>query len=96
HLTSAAAERRMLEAYGLNPPRRAVFEDAGFRAREPVVAALGPLLERARPRPVTPFYLMISETLQPELSAAISGIRTPEEAMRRAAAGVRLVLGKRP
>ena len=79
-----------------NPPRRALYDDPVFRAEAPLAAALGPLLARARPRPVTPYYLMISEVLQPELSAAIAGIRPPEKAMARAAAGVRLVLGEAP
>jgi multiple sugar transport system substrate-binding protein len=42
------------------------------------------LMLRARPRPVTPYYLMLSTTLQPEFSAALVGVKTPREAVRHA------------
>jgi multiple sugar transport system substrate-binding protein len=51
------------------------------------------LLERAKPRPVTPYYGMVSDILQSEFSAAISGIRSPEEALRRAQAQCDRVMG---
>ena len=35
----------------------------------------------ARPRPVTPYYLMLSTMLQPELSAALVGVKTPARAV---------------
>jgi multiple sugar transport system substrate-binding protein len=43
-----------------------------------------PIVERARPRPVTPYYNMISDVLQSEFSAGVTGIRTPEAALSRA------------
>jgi multiple sugar transport system substrate-binding protein len=52
-----------------------------------------PMFERARPRPLTPFYTMISDTLQGEFSAALSGIRTPGEALKRAQALVDHIVG---
>lgn len=96
HLTSADAQRRMLEAYGLMPTRPEVFAAVGFAAAHPLAAAVEPALAAARPRPVTPYYLMISEILQPELSAAIAGIRRPADAMRRAAGEVRMLVGETP
>jgi len=39
---------------------------------------------RARPRPVTPAYLMLSTTLQPEFSAALVGVKTPRQAIEHA------------
>jgi multiple sugar transport system substrate-binding protein len=41
---------------------------------------------------VTPYYLMITQVLQPELSAAISGIKTPEEALTSAQKQVEHIL----
>ena len=38
-----------------------------------------------RPRPVTPAYLMLSTSLQPEVSAAVVGVKSPA----RAVAGAR-------
>jgi multiple sugar transport system substrate-binding protein len=46
------------------------------------------MIERARPRPVTPYYPMITDALQAEMSAALVGIRPPAEALRRAQAFV--------
>ena len=37
-----------------------------------------------RPRPVTPAYVMLSTALQPELSAAIVGVKTPEASVAQA------------
>ena len=50
----------------------------------PRIAELAPILERARPRPVTPYYDLISDVLQSEFSAAVTGIRTPARALGRA------------
>ncbi len=79
-LTSTEANVRFARAYGRNPPRRSAYEAPGM---EPFTALL-PMLERASPRPVTPYYGMVSDILQSEFSAAISGVRSPEDALRRA------------
>ena len=86
HLTSADASISLALAYGRNPPRRAPYDDARLAAGAPLVASLRPMVERARPRPVTPYYPMITDVLQGELSAALAGIRSPAEALRRAQA----------
>jgi multiple sugar transport system substrate-binding protein len=86
HLTSPEASLVLARAYGRNPARRAAYADPRLAAANPFVARLLPLLERARPRPVTPYYVMIGDALQGELSAAVSGLRTPAEALRRAQA----------
>jgi multiple sugar transport system substrate-binding protein len=79
-LTSREANVLLAQRYGRNPPRRSAYaalQDTEF-------TTLLPMLERARPRPVTPYYGMITDVLQGEFSAAISGVRSPEEALRRA------------
>jgi multiple sugar transport system substrate-binding protein len=90
-LTSKEALVRLAKAYGRNPPRRSAYaelQDAPF----PQVLEL---LERARPRPVTPYYGMISDILQSEFSAAVSGIRSPEAALQRAQSQCDRVMGAR-
>jgi multiple sugar transport system substrate-binding protein len=86
HLTSAEANVEMAIAYGRNPPRRAPYLDQRLVAGAPIQASLLPIIELARPRPLTPYYPAISDTLQSELSAAITGVRPPGEALRRAQA----------
>ena len=70
--------------YARNPPRPAVYEDPRLRAADPFIANLKDMVERSRPRPVTPYYNLISDVLQSEFSAAVAGLRTPEEALQRA------------
>ena len=88
-LTSPEANVRFARAYGRNPARRSAYSAAGMEG----FVALLPMLERARPRPVTPYYGMISDILQGEFSAAISGVRSPEDALRRAQQQVDRVMG---
>lgn len=79
-LTSKDALVRLAKAHGRNPPRRSAYPEL----QEAPFPQVLELLERARPRPVTPYYGMVSDILQSEFSAAVSGIRTPEAALRRA------------
>lgn len=84
HLTSAEANVVLALSYARVPPRPAVFADPRFREGAPFLATLLPALERARPRPLTPAYLLLSDVLQSEFSAAIVGVRPPAEALGRA------------
>lgn len=86
HLTSLEANLEMALAYGRNPPRRAPYLDPRLVRAVPLTASLLPIIERAKPRPLTPYYPAISDTLQSEMSAAITGVRPPGEALRRAQA----------
>ena len=84
HLTSLEANVVMAVHYGRNPPRRAAYEDPRLRSEAPFIAGLLPAVEAARPRPVTPWYMLVTDVLQGEFSAAVSGIRAPEAALDRA------------
>jgi len=86
YLTSDAANLVMAIAYGRNPPRRAPYLDQKLVRGAPAVAGLLPMVERARTRPLTPYYPAIADTLEAELSAAITAVRPPGEALRRAQA----------
>ena len=83
HLTSTESNRVLAREYGRHPPRRAFYRDAQSAERG-LSPALYPLLEAARPRPATPYYNLLSDALQSEFSAAIVGIRSPEQALARA------------
>jgi multiple sugar transport system substrate-binding protein len=85
-LTSPAANLTFAIAYGRNPPRRLTYSDPALMREAPEIAQLLPIVERARPRPLTPYYGMLSDILQGEFSAAISGIRSPKAALQRAQA----------
>ena len=86
HLTSEDTNITFAIAYGRNPPRRTAYTAPRMTAGAPFVASLLPMLERARSRPHTPYYPAIADTLQAELSAAITKVRSPAEALQRAQA----------
>ncbi len=77
-------QKEILLNVGVLPAHRNVYSDPEVRQALPFLADLLPALERVQPRPVTSYYLMISQILQPELSAVVAGIRSPERAMRSA------------
>ena len=83
-LGSAAAQMDLALAYGFSPPRRSLYHDRGLKAAAPFLVSLEPVFEKARPRPVSPFYVPMSQVLQSEFSAAVSGIKTPSAALAAA------------
>jgi len=84
YLTSLQSEVTLATSYGRNPSRKEAYQDPTLRQGAPFVADLLPVLEHAKPRPVTPYYGMLSDVLQSEFSAIVSGIRPPEVALDRA------------
>ena len=71
---------------GQYPPRRSLWEDPRLAEALGVpLADVRRILESAIPRPVTPVYNELSETLQIHLHRALSGQAAPEEALRQAA-----------
>jgi multiple sugar transport system substrate-binding protein len=87
-------QRQVLLQMGVLAADMHLLAEADIQEQVPHLSDLLPALEHARPRPVTPYYLMISQILQPELSAAVSGLRSPEEAMRSAQQQVEHLLGQ--
>src|SRR5579859_3608542 len=77
HLTSPEANLVIALDHGRSPPRGATYADARLAEGAPLLAGLLPMFERARSRPKTPYYAMISDTLQGEFSAAVTAIRSP-------------------
>jgi multiple sugar transport system substrate-binding protein len=95
YLTSRAVQKELALAVGYKPTRRALYQDPDLLREQPFTASLAGVMLRARPRPVTPYYMMITQVLQPEFSAAISGIKSPEAALASADQQVRVILGRR-
>jgi multiple sugar transport system substrate-binding protein len=84
HLTSPEANLLLATAYARNPARADVYRSEALRQQAPFIASLLPAIERARPRPVSPWYMLLSDSLQGEFSAAISGLRPEAQALGRA------------
>jgi len=83
-LTSLDANIAFAIANGQPPPRKAAYEDERLKTQAPFIASLEPVVVRARPRPVTAYYNMISDVMESEFSAIVTGIRTTPVAFGRA------------
>jgi multiple sugar transport system substrate-binding protein len=75
--------QRALTAAGvaLYPTRVALYRDPVAVRAHPDMPRFHDLALSARPRPVTPYYLMLSTTVQPEFSAVLVGVKTPRQAL---------------
>jgi multiple sugar transport system substrate-binding protein len=73
--------QRVLAGGSVLPTRPALYHDPALVAKRPHMPRFHDLALAARPRPVTPAYLMLSTSLQPELSAVVVGVKTPERAV---------------
>jgi len=86
HLTSQPAQRAIALGAALSPTRRDLYHDPELVRTHPGMPRLDGLMLMGRPRPVTPAYLLVSSTVQPEFSAAIVGVKPPERAIADARA----------
>jgi multiple sugar transport system substrate-binding protein len=93
-LTSAEAQRELALAYGFQPTRIALYDEAGLLAAHPFLAQLRDIFAAARPRPVTPQYVRISQVLQGELSAIVSGLKSPDEGLAAAQRQIEGILAR--
>jgi multiple sugar transport system substrate-binding protein len=91
-LTGAHAQRAMAAGVALNPTRLALYDDPDLVRSHPHLPAVRSLALQGRPRPVTPHYLTISTTLQPEFSAALVGVKSPAGALAHAELRLRHLL----
>jgi multiple sugar transport system substrate-binding protein len=92
-LASPEAEKTLALTIGYKPPRKSLYRDAELTAQQPFIAGLYDVFIQARPRPVSPYYMMMTQVMQPEFSAAISGIKTPGAALESASGQISHILG---
>jgi multiple sugar transport system substrate-binding protein len=95
-LTSPAAQKTLALAIGYKPARKSLYKDPDLLREQPFIASLYGIFLQARPRPVTPYYMMMTQVMQPEISAAITGIKTPAAALASAQKQVLHILGEKP
>jgi multiple sugar transport system substrate-binding protein len=79
---------------GYNPVRRALYADESLLEVRPLLKDLHPILLEARPRPVTPYYLLISQAVQPEISAVVVGRKSPKDALEAIRRRVDQIMGE--
>jgi multiple sugar transport system substrate-binding protein len=76
-LTSPRAQRAMTASGATKPTRMALYHEPELVRASPNLPRIHDLTLAGRTRPVTPYYVMMSTTLQPELSAALVKVKTP-------------------
>jgi multiple sugar transport system substrate-binding protein len=94
-MTSAKAQKHLGLTVGFQPTRKALYEDAELLAAQPALAELYKIFQRARPRPVSPYYVLLSQAMQSEFSAALAGVKTPDEALRALQSQMEEILKRR-
>jgi multiple sugar transport system substrate-binding protein len=92
-LTSAESQKTIALTVGYKPARKSLYKDQDLLKNQPFFSSLYEVFMNARPRPVTPYYMMMTQVLQPEFSAVISGIRTPEQALKSSQRQINYILG---
>jgi multiple sugar transport system substrate-binding protein len=92
-LTGEEAQKRLAVAYGFQPARTALYRDAELVTAQPFVGQLARVFAAARPRPVTPQYVRVSQALQSAFSGAVSGLEAPQAALARAQQRIEEILG---
>ena len=92
HLTSEAAQRAIALGAALSPTRQSLYHDPEITRANPAMPRLHALALAGRPRPVTPYYLLLSATVQPDFSAVVVGVKSAERAVADAGARLRYFL----
>ena len=94
YLAGEGAQRALTAAgVALYPTRMALYHDPEIVRARPHMPRFHDLMQAARPRPVTPYYLMLSTTMQPEFSAALVAVKTPRQALDHARRRLEYMLG---
>ena len=94
YLAAEPAQRALTAAgVALYPTRMALYHDPAVVQGRPHMPRFHDLMHSARPRPVTPAYLMVSTTVQPEFSAAMVAVKTPQQALDHARRRLVYMLG---
>ena len=92
YLAGERAQKAMALAAALNPTRMDLYLDPEVIRAHPWMPEVRALMLAGRPRPITPYYVMISTALQPELSAALVGLSSPARTVADARRSLDFVL----
>lgn len=91
--TSRDSQKQYILDYSYIPSRRSLFRDPEVVDKYSYYPKLLQAIDNAVLRPPIPQYAQVSDILQRYLTAALTGSKTPEAAMKKAAAETRRVLG---
>jgi multiple sugar transport system substrate-binding protein len=88
YITSRAVQKKLTLRLGWNPGREDLYDDPEVLAKNPHFALLKDALAHSLVRPQIPYYMQVSEQIQPSLNAAVAGTQTPEQALKSAQAAM--------
>jgi multiple sugar transport system substrate-binding protein len=80
-LSSPEQAKKLALRGSMQPVFAESFRDPELLAAIPWFAAALPVVETARPRPVTPMYRPVSDALRINLNAVMAGAKTPQQAL---------------
>ena len=92
YMTSPPAQKKLAITVGYKPTRKSLYKDEDLLREQPFIVGLYEVFLNARPRPVSPYYMAMTQIMQPEFSAAISRVKSPEEALREIEKGIKKVI----
>jgi multiple sugar transport system substrate-binding protein len=90
--TSEPTSRDLAERFGYTPVWQSLLDDEALEAQLPLLPVLRQALERTALRPLTPLYAQLSDVVQRQLSALITGSGSPQGAMAEAQRQSELIL----
>lgn len=90
--TGEASSRELAERYGYTPVWQSLLNDPQLQQQLPLLPVLRQALASTALRPLTPVYAQLSDVLQRQLSALITGSGSPEAAMAEAQRQSQLIL----
>lgn len=82
YMVSSDVQREIAVNGAYLPVRRALYNDAAVVSANPHFKTLFPVVSNARSRPVTPAYPRVSEIIRTNVSAAVSGNKTVDAALK--------------
>jgi multiple sugar transport system substrate-binding protein len=80
-LSSPAVAKQLAIKASLHPVFAAVYKDPDVLTAVPWFADALPVVETARPRPVTPMYRAVSDALRINTNTVMAGVKTPKQAL---------------
>jgi multiple sugar transport system substrate-binding protein len=83
HLTSPQTLERNMAKYSLPSVLNVSYDSPAVKQAVPYAAELKAAIEAAKARPVSPVYPQISEAVNKNVSAALAGQMSPEDALKK-------------
>jgi multiple sugar transport system substrate-binding protein len=92
YLTSYEVQKTLSLTIGYKPTRKELYNDRDLIRAQPFTVRLYDAFLHAIPRPVTPYYMMISQVLQPVFSSEISNISETQKALESGSKQIEFIL----